>query len=153
MGTIMQGAFFSFAQVQYVTNDVGYGLSSFFFESLVLSFPRGMLMPCFVVVEKKSYAVRENAGIAQLKIRSKMDNVAGVQLPVFESFSEGADGEIPNCAIVCGSWILISFSPWFLTSTVFELTGLGRGGQQVQQCKKAFKQAVELLVELASMQV
>jgi len=36
---------------------------------------------------------------------------------------------------------------------VFELTGLGRGGQQVQQCKKAFKQAVELLVELASMQV
>jgi len=40
-----------------------------------------------------------------------------------------------------------------LTITVFELTGLGRGGQQVQQCKKAFKQAVELLVELASMQV
>jgi len=114
-----------------------------------------MLMSRFVIgiTKQKSYAVRENAGIAQLKIRSKMDNVAGVQLPVFESFSEGADGEIPNCAIVCGSWILISFSPWFLTSTVFELTGLGRGGQQVQQCKKAFKQAVELLVELASMQV
>jgi len=40
-----------------------------------------------------SYAVRENAGTAQLKIRSKMDNVAGVQLPVFESYSEGADGK------------------------------------------------------------
>jgi len=95
MGSILQSAFFSFAQVQYVTKDVG-------------------------------YSVRENAGTAQLKIRSKMDNVAGVQLPVFECFSEGPD--------------------------VFELTGLGRGGQQVQQCKKAFKQAVELLTELASLQ-
>lgn len=34
----------------------------------------------------------------------------------------------------------------------FELTGLGRGGQQIQQCKKTFKKATELLVELASLQ-
>jgi len=74
-----------------------------------------------------SYNVRENAGSAQLKVRSKMDNVAGVQLPIFESYSEGAD--------------------------VFELTGLGRGGQQVQHCKKTFKNAVQLLAELATLQV
>ena len=72
------------------------------------------------------YNVRENAGSAQLKVRSKMDNVAGVQLPQFESYSEGAD--------------------------VFELTGLGRGGQQVQHCKKTYKNAVQLLTDLATLQ-
>jgi hypothetical protein len=75
----------------------------------------------------RRYNVRENAGVAQLKVRSKMDNVAGVQLPQFESYSEGAD--------------------------VFELTGLGRGGQQVQHCKKTYKNAVQLLTELATLQV
>ena len=76
---------------------------------------------------RTSYNVRENAGSAQLKVRSKMDNVAGVQLPQFESYSEGAD--------------------------VFELTGLGRGGQQVQHCKKTYKNAVQLLTDLATFQV
>jgi len=80
-----------------------------------------------VAAPRNSYNVRENAGSAQLKVRSKMDNVAGVQLPIFESYSEGAD--------------------------VFELTGLGRGGQQVQHCKKTYKNAVQLLAELATLQV
>eukprot|EP00732_Lithocolla_globosa_P007119 Lithocolla_globosa_v1_NODE_8757_length_785_cov_99.427397.p1 type:complete len:241 gc:universal NODE_8757_length_785_cov_99.427397:732-10(-) len=95
MGAVMQESYFSFAHVNYVTQDVGYN-------------------------------VRENAGAAQLKIRSRMDNVAGVQLPKFESYTEGSD--------------------------VFELTGLGRGGQQVQNCKSTFKKAVELLTALASLQ-
>jgi len=85
----MQGAFFAFAHVQYVTNDVGWGYSSFCFPPprLWFSLAFGTLVLFY------SYAVRENAGTAQLKIRSKMDNVAGVQLPVFESYSEGADGK------------------------------------------------------------
>lgn len=32
------------------------------------------------------------------------------------------------------------------------LTGLGSGGQQVAQCRKAFQESVQLLVELASLQ-
>ena len=32
------------------------------------------------------------------------------------------------------------------------MTGLGKGGTQIQECKKAFKKAVELLVDLASLQ-
>ena len=35
----------------------------------------------------------------------------------------------------------------------YELTGLSRGGQQVNNCKEVFAKAVNLLVELASLQV
>ena len=40
-----------------------------------------------------------------------------------------------------------------LACKAFELTGLGRGGQQVQKCKETYIKAVETLVELASLQV
>lgn len=70
--------------------------------------------------------VLQNISTAQIKIRSKKDNVAGVNLPVFETFSEGADR--------------------------YELTAIARGGQSVAKLKKCFNQAVKLLVDLASMQ-
>lgn len=35
----------------------------------------------------------------------------------------------------------------------FELTGLSRGGQQVQKCREVFSKALEALVQLASLQV
>ena len=35
----------------------------------------------------------------------------------------------------------------------FALTGLGKGGQQVQKCRETFTRSVETLVELASLQV
>ncbi|KAK9764350.1 H(+)-transporting V1 sector ATPase subunit D [Basidiobolus ranarum] len=73
-----------------------------------------------------SYQVRESVKSAQLKVRADQENVSGVMLPVFESYSEGANS--------------------------FELTGLGRGGQQVQKCKETYIKAVETLVELASLQ-
>jgi V-type H+-transporting ATPase subunit D len=34
----------------------------------------------------------------------------------------------------------------------FELTGLGRGGLQIQKCKEQYQRATEALVELASLQ-
>ena len=37
--------------------------------------------------------------------------------------------------------------------SAYELTGLSRGGQQVQRCKEVFGKAIKLLVELASLQV
>ncbi|KAI8055649.1 ATPase, V1 complex, subunit D [Syncephalis plumigaleata] len=69
---------------------------------------------------------RESAGTAQLKVRTRQDNVSGVMLPAFETFQEGTDA--------------------------FELTGLGRGGQQIQRCKETYISAVKTLVELASLQ-
>ena len=49
-----------------------------------------------------------------------------MSLPIFEHYTEGSDA--------------------------YGLTGLARGGQQLSQCKKVFAKAVELLVDLASLQ-
>ncbi|CAJ0640779.1 15995_t:CDS:2 [Entrophospora sp. SA101] len=73
-----------------------------------------------------SYQVQESAKSAQLRVRTKQENVSGVMLPVFEHYTEGGND--------------------------FELTGLGRGGQQVHKCKETYIKAVETLVELASLQ-
>lgn len=73
-----------------------------------------------------SFQVRESVTTAQLKVRAKSENVSGVQLPIFESYVDGQNA--------------------------FELTGLGRGGQQVQKCKDTYIGAAKVLVELASLQ-
>lgn len=72
------------------------------------------------------HIVLQNVNKAQLKVRSKKENVAGVQLPVFEHYQDGADS--------------------------YELTGLSRGGQQIDRLKKNYATAIKLLVELASLQ-
>lgn len=51
---------------------------------------------------------------------------SGTNLPVFECFEDGVD--------------------------TYELTGLSRGGQQMAKLKINYKRAIELLVELASLQ-
>ncbi|CAH1102409.1 unnamed protein product [Psylliodes chrysocephalus] len=70
--------------------------------------------------------VLQNVTKAQIKIRTKKDNVAGVTLPVFECYQDGTD--------------------------TYELAGLARGGQQLTKLKKNYQSAVKLLVELASLQ-
>lgn len=70
--------------------------------------------------------VLQDVAKAQIKVRTKKDNVAGVTLPVFESYQDGTD--------------------------TYELAGLARGGQQLQKLKKNYQAAVKLLVELASLQ-
>ncbi|RZF35580.1 hypothetical protein LSTR_LSTR005108 [Laodelphax striatellus] len=70
--------------------------------------------------------VLQNVTKAQIKVRTKKDNVAGVTLPVFESYQDGTD--------------------------TYELAGLARGGQQLAKLKKNYQSAVKLLVELASLQ-
>jgi len=52
--------------------------------------------------------------------------VAGVTLPVFECYQDGSD--------------------------VHEFAGLARGGQQLTKLKKNYARAVQLLVDLASLQ-
>lgn len=73
-----------------------------------------------------SYVVLENVDKAQTKVRTRKDNVAGVQLPMFESYCDGTNS--------------------------YELTGLSRGGQQVSRSQEVYGKAVKLLVELASLQ-
>lgn len=75
-----------------------------------------------------SYQVQESVKNAKFRVRTKQENVSGVFLPTFESFQEEGIND-------------------------FALTGLGKGGQQVQRCRETFSRAVETLVELASLQV
>ncbi|KAK2183268.1 hypothetical protein NP493_316g02077 [Ridgeia piscesae] len=73
-----------------------------------------------------NHLVLQNVSKAQTKLKSRKDNVAGVSLPVFEHYTDGSDS--------------------------YMLTGLSRGGQQIDRLKKNYAKAVELLVELASLQ-
>lgn len=75
-----------------------------------------------------AYQVQESAKQAKFRVRTKQENVSGVLLPTFECYTEDANND-------------------------FGLTGLGKGGQQVQRCRETFSRATETLVELASLQV
>lgn len=78
--------------------------------------------------ENINYQVQESvSNKSRFKIQARQENVSGVYLPQFESY---IDSEIND----------------------FKLTGLGRGGQQVQRAKEIYTKAVETLVELASLQ-
>ncbi|PNH08805.1 V-type proton ATPase subunit D [Tetrabaena socialis] len=77
--------------------------------------------------ENIKHTIMDNVDTAVVKVRGELDNVAGVKIPRFESFV------IPG-------------------ETKMDLTGLGRGGQQLQNCRKAYLSAVELLVQLANLQ-
>lgn len=98
MGRVMQIAAFSLAQVTYA---VGGDIG---------------------------YQVQESAKSARFRVRTKQENVSGVFLPNFESYTVEGNND-------------------------FGLTGLGKGGQQVQACRETYAKAVETLVELASLQV
>jgi V-type H+-transporting ATPase subunit D len=73
-----------------------------------------------------AFLVQEQAKSASFKVKAKQENVSGVVLPAFDV------DRVPG--------------------TDFNLTGLGRGGQQVLRSKEVYAKAVETLVELASLQ-
>lgn len=94
-----------------------------------------------------SYLVQEQAKTATFKVKAKTDNVSGVILPAFQVEREGGNGRSTALVrrsndIECRRLSLIDFN----------LTGLGRGGQQIQKSKEVYAKAVETLVELASLQ-
>jgi len=74
-----------------------------------------------------SYQIQESVKNARFRIRTKQENVSGVFLPQFESFTKDDVND-------------------------FALTGLGKGGQQIKRCRETYARAVETLVELASLQ-
>ena len=83
-----------------------------------------------------SYATGGNIGFqvqesissnVRFKVKARQENVSGVYLPQFEA-------DINE------------------TINDFKMTGLGRGGQQVQKAREVYSKAVETLVDLASLQ-
>lgn len=73
-----------------------------------------------------SQQILQNVNKASIKVRAKRDNVAGVQLPVFESYKDG--------------------------NSSMNLTGLSRGGQQMKRLRDNYEKAIEVLIDLASLQ-
>jgi len=73
------------------------------------------------------FQIQESVKSARFRVRTKQENVSGVFLPQFESYSVDGNDD-------------------------FGLTGLGKGGQQVHRCRETYARAVETLVELASLQ-
>ena len=82
----------------------------------------------YVTGEGIVHTIENTVGEANVRVRSHVDNVAGVKLPRFQHHLAGT------------------------TSVNADLTGLGRGGMQLQNAKKHYLGAVALLVELASLQ-
>ena len=73
------------------------------------------------------YQITESVRKAKFRVRTWQENVSGVFLPQFESWQKEGGSE-------------------------FAMTGLGKGGQQVQKSRDTYTRAVETLVELASLQ-
>ncbi|CAD6188431.1 unnamed protein product [Caenorhabditis auriculariae] len=73
-----------------------------------------------------SHTVIQNVSQAQYRVRMKKENVVGVFLPVFDAYQDGPDA--------------------------YDLTGLGKGGANIARLKKNYNKAIELLVELATLQ-
>lgn len=63
---------------------------------------------------------------ARLKVVNKMENVAGIKLTNFKLLTDGSD--------------------------LFALTGLAKGGEKLLSLKQTYTHAVEILVELATLQ-
>lgn len=89
-----------------------------------------------------SFAVREASsnGPAQFQVQTRVENVSGVQLPIFEShiLSSSSNDNNANNTNSHGSGL--------------DLTALSRGGQQVQKCREANQRFLQSLLNLASLQ-
>lgn len=73
------------------------------------------------------YQVIESVSNARFKVKARQENVSGVYLPQFEADINESIND-------------------------FKMTGLGRGGQQVQKAREVYTKSVETLVDLASLQ-
>ncbi|SPO27962.1 probable vacuolar ATP synthase subunit D [Ustilago trichophora] len=81
------------------------------------------------------YQVQESVKSASFRVRAKQENVSGVILPAFEA-------DIKDKSNGSGS----------ASGGEFALTGLSRGGQQVNKARETYTKALQVLVELASLQ-
>ena len=70
--------------------------------------------------------VIESVGTAQKRVEIRVDNIAGVKVPVFKPVDTGAVSQ--------------------------DHTGLSKGGQQIARARTTFSKAVDVLVQLATLQ-
>lgn len=91
-----------------------------------------------------SYLVQEQAKLASFRVKTRQENVSGIVLPAFEVDRVAGSGSSRTQ----------SYSIRLDTDlkTDFNLTGLGRGGQQILKAREVYAKALETLVELASLQ-
>lgn len=81
----------------------------------------------FAMGNNINFEIQQSVKQPRLRVRSKQENISGVFLPTFEmNLDESIDD--------------------------FQLTGLGKGGQQIQKARQVYEKAVETLVQLASYQ-
>jgi V-type H+-transporting ATPase subunit D len=71
-------------------------------------------------------AIIESVGTAQKRVETRVDNIAGVKVPVFKAV-DMADAPV-------------------------DYTGLARGGQQVTKARQTFSACVDTLIQLATLQ-
>merc|ERR1719199_2443142 len=96
-------------------DEMGVEMSKAFFSLTEAQHTAGDIKP--VVMEKVSTAT--------IRVKQNVENVAGVQLPVFEMTGGDKGGE---------------------------LVGMAKGGQRITKCRETFVKALELLTKLASLQ-
>lgn len=100
-----------------------------------------------------AYMIQESVGEATFQVRAKQENVSGTILPAFEAVKSGngsgGSGQQQQQSSEGGGG---TSTPSGSQASPFGLTGLGRGGQQINRCRETFAKAVETLVELASLQ-
>ena len=91
------------------------------------------------------HTVMDSVDTATTTVETASENVAGVKIPKLNCVvREDAAGR--DVAASGGGLSKAS------SSSSTQLMGLGTGGKQIQECRKSFLDAVELLVELASLQ-
>lgn len=83
------------------------------------------------------YQVQESVKSASFRVRAKQENVSGVILPAFEADIKDKSNASASASASGGE---------------FALTGLSRGGQQVNKARETYTKALQVLVELASLQ-
>jgi V-type H+-transporting ATPase subunit D len=74
-----------------------------------------------------SFAVQESLKLPAYKTNLHVDNVAGVQIPTMRSHNDDAElGQL--------------------------VSGLGKGGEQIKEARRAFRETLQALVKIASLQ-
>ena len=129
MGEVMKEASFSLAETKFAS---GGDLNQ---VRICVIFAKESLL--------KSQAVLQNVNKAQIKVKTKNDNVAGVNLPVFESY---------QVACKIKEMFVTLYNSFQDGGDAYELAGLAKGGQQLKRLKANYQKAINLLVELASLQ-
>ena len=109
--------------------------------------------------------VIESVGTAQKRVEIRVDNIAGVKVPVFKAVDTGAASQdhtgnidspqnrahrTPRSHSSPASVLSPSTSlPYALSPA---LPGLSKGGQQIAKARTTFAKAVDVLVQLATLQ-